>query len=82
MSATITAYAYETVANKIIEAGIGGAASAIESAAQNQISQPARPSLGMLASALTACRCGDAKKPCLGYRKSPRQCEQTVVQRH
>ena len=49
MSATITAYAYETVANKIIEAGIGGAASAIESAAQNQISQPARPSLGMLA---------------------------------
>ena len=46
ISATITAYAYETVANKKIQAGIAGSASASEAQAHYQIQTPA---LGMLA---------------------------------
>jgi len=47
-SATITEYAYETVANKKISAG-STSTSASENQAQNEAEQRIRPSLGMLA---------------------------------
>jgi hypothetical protein len=47
-SATITGYAYETVANKKISAGIGST-SASQTQVQHQAEEPGRASLGMLA---------------------------------
>ncbi len=50
MSATITAYAYETVANKVIKAGTAtSAASTAESKSEVRSSKPGEASLGMLA---------------------------------
>ena len=50
MSATITAYAYETVANKVIKAGIAsGAASTAGAKAEVRSETPGHAALGMLA---------------------------------
>ena len=54
ISATITGYAYETVANKPIQAGIAGTAAANKSTAETQTPRKSGPSLGMLASGAEA----------------------------
>jgi hypothetical protein len=49
MSATITEYGYETVANKSLDAGLSSGADSVDNQAQTPAGRPAHPSLGMLA---------------------------------